>query len=92
VSEPARLHILLTHLHLDHIQGLVFFAPAFNPQTEIVLWGPARPRPPCAIASPLYLGAALAGRGRLPATSPSGTAESVGDRLGAGPRRIGDPP
>ncbi len=42
-EEPARLHILLTHLHLDHIQGLVFFAPAFRPQTEIVIWGPASP-------------------------------------------------
>ena len=42
-DEPARLHILLTHLHLDHIQGLVFFAPAFRPQTEIVIWGPASP-------------------------------------------------
>ena len=42
-GEPARLHILLTHLHLDHIQGLVFFAPAFQPQTEIVIWGPASP-------------------------------------------------
>jgi phosphoribosyl 1,2-cyclic phosphodiesterase len=40
---PARLHILLTHLHLDHIQGLVFFAPAFKPQTEIVIWGPTSP-------------------------------------------------
>jgi ribonuclease BN (tRNA processing enzyme) len=42
-AEPARLHILLTHLHLDHIQGLVFFAPAFHAQTEIVIWGPASP-------------------------------------------------
>ena len=42
-QEPTRLHILLTHLHLDHIQGLVFFAPAFNPTTEIVIWGPASP-------------------------------------------------
>ncbi|MGB7684236.1 MAG: MBL fold metallo-hydrolase, partial [Solirubrobacterales bacterium] len=42
-DQPARLHILLTHLHLDHIQGLVFFAPAFRPQTEIVIWGPASP-------------------------------------------------
>jgi phosphoribosyl 1,2-cyclic phosphodiesterase len=42
-DEPTRLHILLTHLHLDHIQGLVFFAPAFRPQTEIVIWGPASP-------------------------------------------------
>jgi len=38
-----RLDLLLTHLHLDHIQGLVFFAPAFRPQTEIVIWGPASP-------------------------------------------------
>src|SRR4029078_13736070 len=43
-DEPARLHILLTHLHLDHIQGLVFFAPAFRPQTEIVILGPASPQ------------------------------------------------
>jgi phosphoribosyl 1,2-cyclic phosphodiesterase len=42
-DEPTRLHILLTHLHLDHIQGLVFFAPCFRPQTEIVIWGPASP-------------------------------------------------
>jgi phosphoribosyl 1,2-cyclic phosphodiesterase len=42
-EEPSRLHILLTHLHLDHIQGLVFFAPCFRPQTEIVIWGPASP-------------------------------------------------
>jgi phosphoribosyl 1,2-cyclic phosphodiesterase len=42
-EQPTRLHILLTHLHLDHIQGLVFFAPAFRVQTEIVIWGPASP-------------------------------------------------
>ena len=35
-----RVHILLTHLHLDHIQGLMFFAPAFQPRTELVIWGP----------------------------------------------------
>jgi phosphoribosyl 1,2-cyclic phosphodiesterase len=35
------LHILLTHLHLDHIQGLMFFAPMFRPDSEIVIWGPA---------------------------------------------------
>jgi phosphoribosyl 1,2-cyclic phosphodiesterase len=37
------LHILLTHLHLDHIQGLMFFAPVFRPESEIVIWGPASP-------------------------------------------------
>ncbi len=36
-----RLDILLTHLHMDHIQGLGFFAPLFNPEMEIHIWGPA---------------------------------------------------
>jgi phosphoribosyl 1,2-cyclic phosphodiesterase len=40
-SQP--LHILLTHLHLDHIQGLMFFAPIFRPESRIVVWGPASP-------------------------------------------------
>jgi phosphoribosyl 1,2-cyclic phosphodiesterase len=42
-AEPSRIHLLLTHLHLDHIQGLAFFAPLFQAQTEIVIWGPASP-------------------------------------------------
>jgi phosphoribosyl 1,2-cyclic phosphodiesterase len=41
IEEP--IHVLLTHLHLDHIQGLMFFAPAFHPDAEIVIWGPASP-------------------------------------------------
>ena len=41
VERPV--HVLLTHLHLDHIQGLMFFAPAFRPESEIVIWGPASP-------------------------------------------------
>jgi phosphoribosyl 1,2-cyclic phosphodiesterase len=40
-EEP--LNILLTHLHLDHIQGLMFFAPMFQQQSKIVIWGPASP-------------------------------------------------
>jgi len=38
-----RIHILLTHLHLDHIQGLLFFAPFFRSEAEIVIWGPPAP-------------------------------------------------
>jgi ribonuclease BN (tRNA processing enzyme) len=34
------VHILLTHLHLDHIQGLMFFAPLFDPEVEVTIWGP----------------------------------------------------
>lgn len=37
----SRIDILLTHLHMDHIQGLGFFAPLFNPATEVHIWGPA---------------------------------------------------
>jgi phosphoribosyl 1,2-cyclic phosphodiesterase len=37
---PRRLDILLTHLHMDHIQGLGFFAPLFDPAFEVHIWGP----------------------------------------------------
>lgn len=36
-----RVDILLTHLHIDHIQGLGFFRPLFNPSKEVHIWGPA---------------------------------------------------
>ncbi len=39
----GRIHILLTHLHLDHIQGLMFFPPCFREESEITIWGPASP-------------------------------------------------
>jgi phosphoribosyl 1,2-cyclic phosphodiesterase len=39
-EEGPGINILLTHLHLDHIQGFVFFAPAFRPQSEMIVWGP----------------------------------------------------
>jgi phosphoribosyl 1,2-cyclic phosphodiesterase len=38
-----RIHILLTHLHLDHIQGLMFFPPCFRAESEITIWGPSSP-------------------------------------------------
>ncbi len=34
------VHILLTHLHMDHIQGLGFFRPLFEAGREIHVWGP----------------------------------------------------
>ncbi len=36
-----RVDILLTHLHMDHIQGLGFFAPLYRPDCEVHVWGPA---------------------------------------------------
>jgi phosphoribosyl 1,2-cyclic phosphodiesterase len=37
------VHILLTHLHLDHIQGLRFLSPLFDSRLEVTIWGPASP-------------------------------------------------
>ena len=36
-----RIDVLLTHLHLDHIQGLGFFSPLFDASKEVHIWGPA---------------------------------------------------
>jgi phosphoribosyl 1,2-cyclic phosphodiesterase len=36
-----RVDVLLTHLHMDHIQGLGFFAPLYVEDLEVHLWGPA---------------------------------------------------
>jgi phosphoribosyl 1,2-cyclic phosphodiesterase len=42
-DRPERMDILLTHLHLDHIEGLGFFGPLWDPNVEIHLWGPPSP-------------------------------------------------
>ncbi len=43
LSGARRINLLLTHLHLDHIQGLMFFPPCFRSDAEITIWGPASP-------------------------------------------------
>ncbi len=40
-NDDHRVDILLTHLHFDHIQGLGFFAPFYNPALTVHIWGPA---------------------------------------------------
>jgi phosphoribosyl 1,2-cyclic phosphodiesterase len=39
-GQCSHVPILLTHLHRDHIQGLTFFAPIFDPAVEVTVWGP----------------------------------------------------
>jgi phosphoribosyl 1,2-cyclic phosphodiesterase len=38
-----QVHILLTHLHLDHLEGLRFFAPLWNKGMALDIWGPPSP-------------------------------------------------
>jgi len=40
-SRITRLDILLTHLHLDHILGIGFFAPLERPDLDVHIWGPS---------------------------------------------------
>ena len=42
-TDKRPIHILLTHLHLDHIEGLRFFDPLWRAESEIHVWGPASP-------------------------------------------------
>jgi phosphoribosyl 1,2-cyclic phosphodiesterase len=36
-----RVDVLLSHLHMDHILGLGFFAALFRPDLEVHIWGPS---------------------------------------------------
>ena len=40
-STAKRIDILLTHLHMDHIQGLGFFGPLYRAGLAVHIWGPA---------------------------------------------------
>ncbi len=40
---PERIDLLLTHLHVDHVEGLGAFEPIWRPQTDLHIWGPASP-------------------------------------------------
>jgi len=42
-SEVRRIDVLLTHLHMDHIQGLGFFPPLDQPGRDVHIWAPPSP-------------------------------------------------
>jgi phosphoribosyl 1,2-cyclic phosphodiesterase len=39
---PVTGHIFLSHYHYDHLQGLPFFGPIFDPRSRFVVRGPTR--------------------------------------------------
>ena len=49
------VHILLTHLHLDHLQGLGFFTPLWQSGVELHVWGPPSPSHPLSERVATYL-------------------------------------
>lgn len=40
IPASKRIDVLLSHLHMDHIQGLGFFKALFIPGLEVHIWGP----------------------------------------------------
>jgi phosphoribosyl 1,2-cyclic phosphodiesterase len=42
-STAERINLCLTHLHLDHLEGLGFFIPLWQPDRELHIWGPGSP-------------------------------------------------
>ncbi len=41
-SDGQRATIFLSHYHYDHLQGLPFFTPMFNPKNRFTVFGPRR--------------------------------------------------
>ncbi len=39
---PLRATVFLSHYHWDHLQGLPFFTPMFDPRNAFVVYGPTR--------------------------------------------------
>lgn len=40
------IHLLLSHLHLDHTMGLGFFTPLYNPNIKVHIYGPSTSNEP----------------------------------------------
>lgn len=57
--DAVRIDILLTHLHMDHIQGLGFFGPLYSPEIDVHIWGPASSTLPLRARLSRYLSAPL---------------------------------
>jgi ribonuclease BN (tRNA processing enzyme) len=42
-ERPPRIDLLLSHLHVDHLEGLGAFKPIWSAETELHIWGPSSP-------------------------------------------------
>ena len=95
LTESPKVNLLLTHLHLDHIQGLMFFPPCFRSDAEITIWGPASPEASLEDRIARYISAPLSPVEirELPVLGlvPRHARDGVGAWRGDDPRRGGHP-
>jgi phosphoribosyl 1,2-cyclic phosphodiesterase len=42
-NDFKEVHLLLTHLHMDHVEGFPFFPPVWVPEADVHVWGPPSP-------------------------------------------------
>ena len=54
-TRHGRVDILITHLHMDHIQGLGFFEPLYRDDLDVHIWGPASTSQPLSARLTRYL-------------------------------------
>lgn len=45
-EEIRTVHLLLTHLHIDHLEGIGFFSPIWSEDVDLHIWGPPSPTRP----------------------------------------------
>jgi ribonuclease BN (tRNA processing enzyme) len=43
IDAAPEVHLLLTHLHMDHIEGFPFFSPLWRSDARLHIWGPPSP-------------------------------------------------
>ncbi len=41
--DVREVHVLLTHLHMDHVEGFPFFSVLWSPDAQMHVWGPPSP-------------------------------------------------
>lgn len=43
LDTTGEVHLLLTHLHMDHVEGFPFFSMVWNAAADLHVWGPPSP-------------------------------------------------
>jgi phosphoribosyl 1,2-cyclic phosphodiesterase len=82
--DQGALHICLTHLHLDHVEGLGFFAPLWRSGWKLRFWGPPSTTAPLRERVQRYLSPPL-----FPIGLSEAPAEAVFEDVPREPWRVG---